>query len=150
LVLGMVTTEPLVDLLLAMMLTWAAHSSVAIVLLIMSFAASGVVPPHAAFALVLGANLGSAINPVLEGTAGSDPAARRLPPGTLVTRLVGCVVALALLDRIGPLLVALEPDPARAVADFHAIFNLSLAALFLPLLGPFDRLLRHWLPARVD
>jgi phosphate:Na+ symporter len=31
----------------------------------MSFAAKGTVPPDAAFALVLGANLGTAINPVL-------------------------------------------------------------------------------------
>ena len=49
-------------------MTWAAHSSVAVVLVIMSFAAQGVVPPIAAFALVLGANLGTAINPLLEGS----------------------------------------------------------------------------------
>ena len=36
------------------------------VLVIMSLAAKGAVPPHAAFALVLGANLGTAMNPVLE------------------------------------------------------------------------------------
>src|SRR5262249_23533538 len=53
LLLGAVTTDPLIDVLLAAALTWAAHSSVAIVLLTMSFAAQGVVPPHAAFALVL-------------------------------------------------------------------------------------------------
>ena len=64
--LGAITTEPLIDVLLAAGLTWAAHSSVAVVLLVMSFAAKGMVPPHAAFALVLGANLGTAINPLLE------------------------------------------------------------------------------------
>src|SRR5438270_9384200 len=46
--LGTITTEPLIDVLLAAGLTWAAHSSVAIVLLIMTLAAKGVVPPHAA------------------------------------------------------------------------------------------------------
>src|SRR5580704_17982916 len=64
--LGAVTTDPLIDILLAAGLTWAAHSSVAVVLLIMAFAAQAVVPPHAAFALVLGANLGTALNPLLE------------------------------------------------------------------------------------
>jgi phosphate:Na+ symporter len=39
--LGAVTTEPLIDILLAAGLTWAAHSSVAVVLLIMAFAAQG-------------------------------------------------------------------------------------------------------------
>src|SRR5246127_788203 len=52
--LGAVTTDPLIDILLAAGLTWAAHSSVAIVLLIMAFAAQAVVPSPAAFALVLG------------------------------------------------------------------------------------------------
>ena len=51
--------------------------------------------------------------------------------------------------RHRPLLVALEADPARAVADFHTAFNLIFAALFLPLLGPYRRLLRRLLPARV-
>ena len=79
--LGAVTTDPLIDILLAAGLTWAAHSSVAIVLLIMALAAQAVVPPHAAFALVLGANLGTAIDPLLESGVGRDPAAKRLPIG---------------------------------------------------------------------
>jgi phosphate:Na+ symporter len=58
--LGAVSNQPLVDVVLAAGLTWAAHSSVAILLLIMSFGGNNVVPPEAAFALVLGANLGTA------------------------------------------------------------------------------------------
>ena len=63
------------------LLTWAAHSSVATVLLIMSLAYSNFITPAAALALVLGANLGSAINPLLEGgsreRSGELPAAGR-------------------------------------------------------------------------
>jgi phosphate:Na+ symporter len=149
LVLGAITTEPVLDVLVAAGLTWAAHSSVAVVLLVMSFAAKGAVPPDAAFALVLGANLGTAINPVLEGVSGDDPVARRLPIGNLLNRALGCVVALVLLNRIGPWLVQIEPDPVRAIADFHTGFNLILAALFLPALGPYAKILRKLLPARV-
>jgi phosphate:Na+ symporter len=149
LILGAITTEPMLDVLVAAVLTWAAHSSVAVVLLVMSFAAKGAVPPDAAFALVLGANLGTAINPVLEGVSGDDPVARRLPLGNLLNRAVGCMVALALLHRIGPLMVQFDADPARAVADFHTAFNLIVAALFLPLLGPYAWALRKLLPARV-
>ncbi len=63
--LGVVTEMPLLSLLIGAVLTWAAHSSVAVVLLVMSLAYAGFVSPAAALALVLGANLGSAINPVL-------------------------------------------------------------------------------------
>jgi phosphate:Na+ symporter len=148
--LGTVTTEPLIDVLLAAGLTWAAHSSVAVVLLIMTLAAKGVVPPHAAFALVLGANLGTAINPLLESGVTGDPAGKRLPIGNLVNRIVGVGLALAFLNWIGPKLVALDPDPARAVADFHTGFNIIMALLFFPVLKPFARLLTRLLPVRVD
>jgi phosphate:Na+ symporter len=148
--LGAISTQPVLDVILAAGLTWAAHSSVAVVLLTMSFAAKGVVPPEAAFALVLGANLGTAINPVLEGGAGDDPAARRLPVGNLLNRTLGVVVALALLPIIGPWLVTVDPDNARVVADFHTGFNLILAVVFFPLLAPYAALLRRLLPARIN
>src|SRR5271167_3721478 len=130
LLLGAIATEPLLDVLIAAALTWAAHSSVAIVLLVMSLAAKGVVPPDAAFALVLGANLGTAFNPLLEMSEGADAAARRVPAGNLGTRLVGVALGLAILPKLGQWVVAVVPDPARAVADLHLAFNLLLAALF--------------------
>jgi len=117
LLLGAVSTAPFLDVLLAAAITWAAHSSVAIILVVMSLAAKGVVPPDAAIALVLGANLGSAVNPVMEGAAGGDPAARRLSIGNLINRGVGALIVLALMGPIGRLLVTIEPDNARGARD---------------------------------
>ena len=150
LLLGAISTQPILDVLLAAALTWAAHSSVAIILLVMSFAAQGTVPPDAAFALVLGANLGTAINPVLEGATGGDPAARRLPLGNLLNRAIGVVVALAALPWLGRWMVMVEPNSGRAVADFHTAFNVALALVFFPFLGSFATLLRRWLPSRIS
>jgi phosphate:Na+ symporter len=148
LLLGMIATVPIIDVIVGAALTWAAHSSVAIVLLTMSFAAQGVVPPQAAFAIVLGANLGTALNPLFEAGSTGDPFAKRLPIGNLLNRAVGCVLGLALLGVIGPWLVSFEPDVYRAVADFHTFFNIAVAVLFFPVLGPLARLLRWMLPAR--
>jgi phosphate:Na+ symporter len=148
LLLGAIATVPIVDVIVAAALTWAAHSSVAVVLLTMSFAAQGVVPPEAAFALVLGANLGAALNPLFEAGSTGDPAAKRLPIGNLLNRLVGCILGLALLHAVGSRLVAFEPSAYRAVADFHTFFNIVMAVLFFPVLGPLARLLRWMLPAR--
>jgi len=147
---ALLSSEPVVALLLAAALTWAAHSSVAVVLLVMSLAGRGVVAPEAALVLVLGANLGTAINPVLEGAPADDPAARRLPLGNLLIRALGCLVALPLLPWLSPLLLATEPDAPRALADFHTGFNLVLAAVFLPLLPPYAALLKRLLPARLE
>ena len=90
-------------------------SSVAVVLLAMSLASQGVVPPDAALALVLGANLGSAINPVLEGAAGVDPAGRRLSVGNLLNRVLGVGLALVLLPAIGRFAVGLEHEMAGTI-----------------------------------
>ena len=78
-------------------MTWAAHSSVAVVLVVMSLGAAHLVSPTAVLAMVLGANLGSALNPLIETSQPGNPASRRLPIGNLLTRVVGCALVLPFL-----------------------------------------------------
>ena len=142
-VLGSLGGEPVLAVLIAAVLTWACHSSVAVVLLIGSLAASGVVAPAGSLALVLGANIGSTLPALFE--AGS-PVARRLPLGNLLVRAAGCIVALPFLPVIARFLTQIEPAPARLVVNFHTGFNLALAVLFLPLTDRLAALLVRFLP----
>ncbi|HJZ44819.1 MAG TPA: Na/Pi cotransporter family protein [Hyphomicrobiaceae bacterium] len=146
--LGAITADPVMCILLAAGLTWAAHSSVAIVLLIMSLAYSQFVAPAAALALVLGANLGSAINPLIEGVARGDPASYRLPAGNLLNRLVGVLLFAPFLQPIATAFGAFQPDLAKATAQFHMAFNIALALVFIGLLDPLAWLLVKVFPAR--
>lgn len=143
-------TAPVVALILSALLAWASHSSVAVVVLIMSLAHHQLVSPSLACALVLGANLGTAINPVLEGVSDQDPASRRLPIGNLGTRVVGCLLGLAALPWLAPAMNLISDDPARAVANFHTLFNIVIALGFLPALVPYARLLTRLLPRQTD
>ncbi|MGB7482408.1 MAG: Na/Pi cotransporter family protein [Castellaniella sp.] len=143
------TDAPVIALAVSAALTWASHSSVAVVVLIMSLAHHGLAPPELAYALVLGANLGTAVNPVLEGGDNGNPAARRVPMGNLGTRIAGGLLGLALLPWSGPLMTALGGG-AHGVANFHLLFNLTVAACFLPVLRPYARLLQWLLPPRTD
>ena len=43
-----------------------------------------------------------------------------------------------------------SPDAAHAVANFHTLFNIALALIFLPLLSGYANLLTRWLPKRPD
>jgi phosphate:Na+ symporter len=149
-VLAAITGDPILCVLIAAALTWAAHSSVTIVLLVMSLSFSNFVTPVAALALILGANLGSAINPLVEGSHSDNPASRRLPIGNLINRLVGCAIALPFLHPIADALARLEPNPSRLAADFHTIFNLVLAFLFILPLGRLASLLTRLLPERAN
>jgi phosphate:Na+ symporter len=146
--LKLVTSDPIFCVLIAAALTWAAHSSVATVLLTMSLAFSQFVTAPAALALVLGANLGSAINPVLEGTHRDDPASYRLPLGNFFNRLLGVCIALPFLQSIADVAQRFEPNMARMTAEFHIGFNVALAVVFLPLLDPLASLLAKLLPDR--
>src|ERR1700753_2424270 len=106
---GAITGDPVLCIIIGAIVTWAVHSSVASVLLVMSLAYAQFVTPTAALALVLGANRGSAINPLIEGARRDVPASYRLPIGTLVNRLVGVVLVLPFLRPIADLLPSWQP-----------------------------------------
>ncbi len=132
---------------IAAIIAWAAHSSVAGVLFVASLAAGGAVGPETALAMVLGANLGTAFNPLLAARGGNGGLARlRLPLGNVLNRALGCALGLALLPQAGAALAALDSTPARLVANAHLGFNLATALLAWPLLAPLAWLLKRLLP----
>jgi len=145
--LAAMTGDAFLCVLMAAVMTWVAHSSVTVVLLVMSLAYSGFITPVAALALTLGANLGSAINPLIEGSS-SNPASRRLPLGNLLIRLAGCALILPFLHPIADALGRIEPNVSRMTADFHTLFNLVLAIVFIIPLGWLASLLTRFLPER--
>jgi len=129
-------------------ITWLVHSSVASVLLIMSLAYAHFISAEAAFALVLGANLGSAINPVFEGARRDNPASYRLPVGNLVNRIIGMLLVMPFLPWLSAYAQTIQPDLAKLTAGFHMAFNIGTAMLFIGPLGSAARLLERLFPAR--
>ena len=145
-----ITGDPVLCVIIAAAITWAVHSSVASVLLIMSLAYAHFISPIAALALVLGANVGSAINPLIEGARRDNLASYRLPLGNMVNRLLGLVIVLPFLRPIAEHLQAFQPDLAKATAEFHVLFNVVTAVIFIGLLDVMARLLEWLLPDRVQ
>ena len=145
-VLAPLAGDPILAVLLAALLTWLAHSSVAMVLLIISLTATGVVPLPLGLALVLGANIGSGLIPMAIGLS-DEPVARRIPLGNLLFRAAGALAVLALIGLVMPYLARIEADPARQIANFHTLFNLAVAIAFLPFVGPMARLTERLVPA---
>ncbi|MET0878466.1 MAG: Na/Pi cotransporter family protein [Tardiphaga sp.] len=144
-----ITGDPVLCILLGAVVTWAVHSSVATVLLIMSLAFAHFISPYAALALVLGANLGSAINPVFEGARRDNPASYRLPYGNLINRVVGVLLVAPFLHPIANAMQQWQPDAAKMTATFHIAFNVGNALLFIGFLDHLARLLKKVLPNRV-
>jgi phosphate:Na+ symporter len=144
-----ITGDPVLCILIGAIVTWIVHSSVASVLLIMSLSYAHFISPYASLALVLGANLGSAINPILEGARRDNPASYRLPLGNLMNRLAGVLLVMPFLRPLADQLQALQPDLAKLAAEFHIAFNVGTAIVFIGLLDGMARLLTWMLPDRV-
>ena len=145
-----ITGDAVLCIVIGAVITWLVHSSVAGVLLIMSLAYAHFISPFASLALVLGANLGSAINPVFEGARRDNPASYRLPLGNLVNRLAGVLLVAPFLRPITEILQGWQPDLAKLTAEFHIAFNLATAVIFIGLLDGMAALLKKLLPDRVQ
>ena len=135
--------EPLMAVLVAAVLTYAAHSSLSVVLLVMSLAGAGILSAPTALALVLGANLGGALVPWL-ALSGAPVAARRVPLGNLILRAAGVLAVLPFVNDVASFAQLLAGDHAeRLVVHMHTGFNIVLALVGLPLVGPLARLLQR-------
>jgi phosphate:Na+ symporter len=141
--------EPVLAVLVAAVLTVLSASSLAVVLLVIALVSEGAIGLPLAYALVLGANLGGGITPIL-ATSGAEPRARRVPLGNFLFRLTGVIVALPLLGFIAEWLAAFEPAPERQIANLHTVFNIALAVVFLPWIGPMAKFLERIWPDRPE
>jgi phosphate:Na+ symporter len=144
--------EPTLGFLVAIVITWLAHSSLSMVLFVMTLAATGALPMPLTLALVLGANVGGAIAPVVTMT-GSPASARRVAWGNFLMRTALAVPAVFVVGMIAQWLMTLTTDPARLVVNFHVVFNLAVALAFLPIVPLVGRLMERVLadpPVMVD
>lgn len=147
LVLEPLSRDPFFAVALAALFTWIAHSSLAIVLLVMSLVASGVLPLTLALYMVLGANLGGTVAPLI-ATLRDNPDAMRIPLGNMLMRIVGVLAVVPFIQFTLPYLDAWDADHARQVVDFHTGFNILLALVFLPFTGVLNKLMKKALPDR--
>ena len=141
--------DPMLDMLIGAAFALLSWSSLAVVLIVASLAATNVVSVPVALCLVLGANLGSGLLALIVN-ARTPGAARRMVLGNLVFKLAGCVVFSLALPWVMQGLLRLDPDPRREVLHFHVIFNVTLAIVFIGLTDRVAAMVERWLPAGVE
>jgi phosphate:Na+ symporter len=140
-------TDYLTAFLVGAAVTFVMHSSVAAILMVVTFTALGVLPFVAGVSLVLGSNLGSACLAVWL-TRGMPVASRRIPLGNLVLRGLGALLALLLVNLTPVLSVFDTFDAGQALVAVHLTFNAALVLLALPIVGLLDALTIMLLPDR--
>lgn len=131
--------EPLMALIVAALITWLLHSSLAAVLIISSLATSGLISLHLGLLLVLGANLGGAFIPFIM-TIKMGAAARRITMGNMIMRISSIILILPFITAINDLLGDIGMAGSREIVHFHTLFNITLALIFLPLVVVLSKL----------
>ena len=139
-----ITHDPVLCIVIAAALTWAAHSSVAVVLLVMSLAYSHFVTARGRARPRAGR----------QSRQRDQPASRRRssrrsgepPPASWQSAQSPCrhPDRAAVAAAAGRELTVLQPDAAKMTAEFHLLFNVALAAIFI---GPLDAV--AWLLVRI-
>jgi phosphate:Na+ symporter len=147
LILAPLDTDPILAVLVGVILTWVFHSSLAIVLLLMSMVGADVIPIHLALMMVLGANIGNVIAPLMSSLK-DPPQAARIPAGNLIMRLTGVFLVLASFKFFIPYIHFLGEENTRVVINFHMAFNIFVALLFLPFLDGVTRIVTLAIPEK--
>ena len=138
--------DVMLDMLIGAVFVMASFSSLAVVLLCATLAASHVVSVPVALSLVLGANLGSGLL-ALVVNAHTTGGGRRVAFGNLLFKVAGCLAFAWMLQWVGPLLARVDDDLRRQVLNFHILFNVAISIAFIGLTEFTARLVERWVPA---
>lgn len=125
--------------LVAGILTWLFHSSVAAVLLFAALAQRHIIPLDLGVVLVLGANIGGGVIAAML-TRAAPPRSRIVPIGNLILRGAGALAALVVIVALDPPFERLGAAPETAMLNWHIAFNAGLVLVGMPLAGIVFRL----------
>lgn len=128
-VITILAAYPHMFVILGILVTYLAHSSLAIVLLTVGFIASGTFDIESGIYLVLGANIGSGLLPVLANW-GAVKAARVPVTANLLIRALGVMVTVYFID---PIVVELKSiiEPSLLPIAIHIALNVIMALIGL-------------------
>ena len=122
----------------AALITWVSYSSVASVLVIITFGTAGLIPFEVAAAFILGANLGGTL--IAFGmTRGADVRGRRIASSALLLRGGAALLTLTLIYLLGLYQFDLPGTVGNQASLLHIAFNLAVLIIGMPLTGLVSR-----------
>jgi phosphate:Na+ symporter len=128
----------------AALMAFVMQSSTATIALVLGVGAANHVTLPVAVASVVGANVGTALTMLAVGWKQLE--SRRLAMANLVSKFALAMAVLYLLAPVASLLSLIPGTINNRVAYAHTGFNLVLAAIALPLVGPITALVAKLLP----
>ena len=148
-ILASLSSESLIAILFAAVITFALHSSIVMILLLVGLVSAGILTSEAGLLFVLGANIGSSFIPVY-AFRNDDNSKRVAPLGNLLLRGVGALILVPFVSYFNGLLTELGGSLGFQLVIFHFVFNLTVAAVGLSLLKPLISWIEAFFPQKLD
>lgn len=145
-ILASLSSDLLLEVTVGAVLAVVSYSSLAIVLLTATLAASQVIPLDVALGLVLGANLGSGLLAMLT-TARSAIEARQVPVGNFLFKVMGLAMAAPFVGLWVHHVLPFVGSAALTVVLYHLTFNLVVGVVFIGCTGVVARWVERLLPS---
>lgn len=136
------TGDIMLDALIGAVFAIISYSSLAAVLITATLTATGVISFKVALCLVIGANLGSGLLAMINAS-GSNAAGKRVALGSLLFKLIGCVIILPFVNPVAIWLDKLPVSDEELVIFFHVFYNLIRCVVLVPFADPMARLCRR-------
>ncbi len=136
------TGDIMLDALIGAAFAIITYSSLAAVLLTATLTATGIIPFDVALCLVIGTNLGSGLLAMINNSA-ANAAARRVALGSLLFKLMGCVIVLPFVHVLAAQIQRLPLGQADLVIYFHVFYNLIRCLAMVPFAEPMARFCRR-------
>lgn len=141
---------PIMEFLVALLITALIQSSPAFLALLMSLASQNLIGPLAVVPFVLGAHLGGTVTGVLSSIGAPGREAKRAALANFIYKLLNGLVFLPFYRPLTGLMLGSSPDLSRQIANCHTFFSLAMAAGFLPFTHPVAELIKKLIPDRRD
>jgi phosphate:Na+ symporter len=136
---------PLYGLLAGILVTGIFNSSTALMGLVISLGMNSMISLEAAVAILLGANIGSCVTGII-ASVGSCISSKRLSLAQLLINIIGVSLFFPFITNFVGLISITSADLPRQIANAHTIFNVTVTAIMLPLVGVLVALVTRVLP----
>jgi len=140
---------PILGLLAGAAFTALVQASAATTGIVIVLAGQGIITLEAGLALVIGANIGTAVTAMLASIGKPREAVRAAVAHTLFN-LAGALIWVGLIGRLAGIVTSIGGSPERQIANAHTIFNIANTVLFIGFTTQIARLVEWLVPDRPD
>ncbi len=136
---------PILGILVSALFTGIEQSSSVTVGIIQALASQNLINLRTAFALVLGANIGTTITAII-ASIGGNTSARRVALAHVMFNVGGVLIFLPFFNPYVSFASHTSISLVRQIANSHSIFNIICTFIYLPFYKPYARLVEKMVP----